>query len=497
MHLTRLYSTGLNGLESFLVTIEVGLDSGFGFRIVGLADSAIRESYHRIRSCLGYLGKRMPGKKIVVNLGPAHRRKTGSAYDLPMAIGILMASGQMHHRRPLNFVFLGELSLDGKLKPVQGLLAQAMSALEAGFKDFVVPRENAPELWPLPGARCYPADSLQQVIDFLELRTELNNTPSKLPSTTIEASPDTAQIHGQPAAIRALEVAAAGGHHLLLLGPEGTGKSLLAERLPFLLPPLESQDSLEVARIHSAAGLLQGRGFSTDPPVRKPHHSIGRAAFLGGGATPTPGELTLAHRGVLIMDELQLFGRELLNLMRGPLEERRIRINRLKYACDFPCSFLLVGTANLYSSKTEHDYTRRRGAGEILGSPLLDRMELQIFMDHPLKRGSLQPGPCSREIRERVIRARRIQRNRFPATSRLRTNAEIPAHILEAYCALGTAQKQWLDEVVLQLGFSLRARDHLIRIARTLADLGGSETISEDHLAEAVQFRDLDRQEKD
>lgn len=491
MNIARIHSAGLVGLDSYVASIEVAVSPGYGFRIIGQPESSARESYHRIRSALGYMGKRIPGKKITVSLSPSHIKKTGTLFDVPIAIGLLLATGQIENRREEESVFLGELGLDGRIKPGRGAVATVLGALDFGFSQFVLPTLNASESSVVPGARLMAADHLWQVIDYLEGRRELKTcTKSALLSgrRPKKSPPDLKDIQGQAEAVRAAEVAAAGGHHILLLGAQGTGKSLIAERIPHLLPPLDKDEAIEVARIYSAAGYSLTREMLSSRPVRKPHHSIARAALLGGGSTPVPGEITLAHRGVLLMDELQLFRKDSLNLLRTPLDEGRISISRLKYSCQYPSDFQLVGTANM-----DHPGQRANGT---LDSPVLDRIDMHVLMGPAVESKKSDTGiqEGSPEIRERVCEAREIQKLRFKEAGGIRTNSGVPFEQLDRYCTMGANERKFLDQAMSRLRMSLRGRDRIRRIARTLADLEGSPAIAEAHLAEALQYRSLDRE---
>jgi len=495
-----MYSSGLYGLESFPVTIEVGIGPGFGLKIVGTTNTAVREGFHRIRSALSFLGLRIPGKKITINLGPGDRPKSGTAFDLPIALGILLASAQLSNRRTERFVALGELSLDGEIGPIRGVVPRIIAAAEAGIRDFLIPLGNAEEATMVPGIRLFPISHLRHSFDFLEGRSVPGNIEIH---ASVYQNQNTADcvpwddIVGQDLALRALEVSAAGNHHLLLLGPEGTGKTTLAELLSLMLPPLDSEEALEVARIYSAAGHTVSRELLSRRPVRKPHHGIARASLLGGGSIPVPGELSLAHRGVLLMDELPLFGRSLLNQLRLPLEEGVVRINRLRYSSEFPCDFLLVASANLYREELNSTVGARDRARSMLTPPLLDRIDLQVYMDNPSIHPEKIPRPARRtwqEVRTSVAKCRTLQANRFRDHPGIRFNSGIPLERMEDYCGLEPEEEQFLDYFVAELSLSMRSRDRIRKISRTLADLDGSERITSTHLAEAVQYRDLDRQ---
>ncbi len=487
-------------MEAVIVAIEIGIGPGYGFRIIGRADSAVRESYHRVRSALASCGKKFPGNKMVVSMGPAHLRKAGSSFDLAIAIGVLLASAQVQPKDGQEYLFLGELSMDGGLKPVQGLLACLASASEQGCGPIIIPECQLPEASLVPGLQVFGAGHLSEVMEFLQGIGQLRSPqPSLIGSAEDGNLPvqELSDVRGQFLGKRALEIAAAGGHHLILLGKEGIGKTLLAERLPHLLPPLNEMEMLEVARMFSIAGKSRPVNSGFQRPFRRPHHTIGRAAFLGGGSLPLPGEVTLAHHGILFLDEMQLFRKEILNMLRIPLEEGRIRLNRLHYNGEYPCNFLLVGSAN-YCSTDQGNGTseQKRDRESVLFSPVLDRIDLQVILSEYVPNSETERGPSTREVRNRVMACRRIQEQRFQNRSDVGVNGRIPFEYLDYYCPLGENEQRFLETVARRMGFSARARDRMLRVSRTIADLDGKEHIGIKHLAEAVQFRNLDRKDE-
>ncbi len=486
-------------MDAVAVSVEVGIGPGYGFRIIGRVDSAVRESYHRIRSAFAACGKKFPGNKIVVSMGPAHLRKSGSAFDLAIAVGVLLASSQVVKKNRPAYLFLGELSMDGELRPVQGLLACLASACEQGYSRIIIPDSQLSEASLVPGLQAVGAGHLSEVIEFLEGNRELRSARFPVAGVAADGNariPDLCDVRGQALGIRALEIAAAGSHHLILLGKEGTGKTLLAERLPYLLPPLNESERLEVARLLSVAGIRLPAELAFSRPFRRPHHTIGRAAFLGGGALPLPGEITLAHHGVLFLDEMQLFRKEILNMLRIPLEEGRIRLSRTHHSCDYPCEFLLVGSANFYGPGLDgKDFEQKRDTGSVLSSPVLDRIDLQVYLSDYVPGPGSDRGPCTSEVRDRIRTCRQIQEQRFRKYPDVSLNGRIPLEYLDYFCSLGDKERRFLETVARQLGFSARARDRIRRVARTIADLDGKECIGLKHLAEAVQFRNLDRKQ--
>lgn len=500
----RLCCGAIRGVEAFRVDLEVdyGRQGMPSFVMVGLAEGAVRESRERVLKALQNSGFRLPPGRVTVNLAPADRRKEGSAYDLPLALGLLAAAGLLPAEVLEGWFFAAELSLDGGLKPVPGALALALLAGQEHARGLLVAPENGREAALAEGVQVLAPRTLAEAAAFLAGRVEL--TPVEAPSAEERRGDgaDLADVKGQDKAKRAMEIAAAGGHNLLFIGPPGSGKTMLARRMPGILPPLDRDEALEVTRIYSVAGLLENRGLITERPFRTPHHSDSSTAIIGGGVPPRPGEVSLAHRGVLFLDELPEFHRQALEVLRQPLEQGRVFISRAAYAVSYPADFMLLAAMNPcpcgYSTDprrtctcTAQEVSRYRSK---LSGPLLDRLDMHVEVPAVSYEDirSARSGPSSAQVRERVVRARQVQTDRYRGTD-CRTNADLSGCMLDEYCRLGWAEHEFLGNAVNTLGLSARAYTRILRVARTIADLDGAAEISLAHIAEAVSCRVLDR----
>ncbi len=506
--LVKLYCAALQGVEATLVTIEVNSSRGIKFFLVGLPDSAVKESHERIVSALQVNGYKFPTCQIVVNMAPADIRKEGSAYDLPLAIGILAATGGVAADRLDRYLLIGELSLDGTLQPIKGALPIAIAARAQGFEGMILPKQNAREAAVVNRLQVYGVENITEVVDFFngqrDLEPTIVNTREEFYRNQTDFPFDFADVKGQENVKRAFEVAAAGGHNIILIGAPGSGKSMMAKRLPGILPPLTLNESLETTKIHSVAGKLgMNDSLIAVRPFRSPHHTISQVAMVGGGANPQPGEISLAHHGVLFLDELPEFSRSVLEVLRQPLEDRHITISRAKYSLDYPASFMLVASMNPCPCGYYNHPTRpcvcapgqvQRYLNKISG-PLLDRIDIQCeIVPVPFEQMSDRtPGESSAAIRERVIRARKLQEARFAGTSGVYCNAQMTSRQLQLYAQPDEAGLQLLKAAMLRLNLSARAYDRILKVSRTIADLEGSERIQPHHLAEAISYRSLDR----
>ena len=507
--LKKVFGSSVFGVEATTITVEVNVDSGIGYHLVGLPDNAIKESNFRIAAALQNNGYKIPGKKIIINMSPADLRKEGSAYDLTLAIGILVATKQIIAEHLEDYLIMGELSLDGNLQPIKGALPIAVKAKEEGFKGFILPKQNAKEAAIVDGLEIYGVENIKEVIAHFDknilIPQTIINTKEEFYKNLEFPEFDFSDVKGQESIKRCMEIAAAGGHNIILIGPPGAGKTMLAKRLPSILPPMTLDEALETTKIHSVVGRVKAHtGIMAQRPFRSPHHTISNVALVGGGSYPQPGEISLSHNGVLFLDELPEFKREVLEVMRQPLEDREVTISRAKFTVTYPSSFMLVASMNPSpggyfndpnAPVTSSPAEMQRYLSKVSG-PLLDRIDIHIEVT-PVpfeKLSDDRKGESSVTIRNRVTKARELQTIRFKDSEHVHYNAQMNTKQIRSYCKLDKASMDLLKAAMEQLNLSARAYDRILKVSRTIADLEASESITGTHISEAIQYRSMDRE---